>query len=89
MSPKQTFHQIHSHPTPSLLVLFLLRMGGGQGGNCFRMIPKQDCILRPRAQLELVAVLRLCSRYFYILPLLISPQSRDGLSPAAFHLPVT
>lgn len=29
MSPKQTFHQIHSHPTPSLLVLFLLRMGGG------------------------------------------------------------
>lgn len=29
MSPKQTFHQIHCHPTPSLLVLFLLRMGRG------------------------------------------------------------
>lgn len=31
MSPKQTFHQIHCHPTPSLLVLFLLRMGRGGG----------------------------------------------------------
>lgn len=78
MSPKQTFHQLHSHPTPSLLVLFLLRMGVGVGGNCCKMRPKQDYILRPRTQLELVAVLRFWSRYFCVLPLLISSKAGMG-----------